>query len=67
MRVVQIRRRPSEAFGPAPLGFPPQPPMDLGAGLSVGAEVWVTLLDDALRKGVVTALDADWLTVELVP
>lgn len=62
-----IRRRPSEAFGPAPLGFPLTPPVDYGAGLQVGREVTVCLPPGPVRHGVVTAIDPDWITVEVAP
>lgn len=63
--VVRVRRRPSEAFGPAPLGFPLQPQADLGAGLYVGALVTVSVGDARWVSGVVTELDAVWITVEV--
>jgi hypothetical protein len=62
---LQIRRRPWEAFGPAPLGFPPTPPVDRGAGLRVGDAVTVNLGGSGLVSGVVTGLDVDWLIVEV--
>lgn len=62
---IRVRRRPSEGFGPAPLGYPPTPPVDLGAGLVVGQAVTVRLDPDAgsLLTGTVAALDAEWITV----
>jgi len=62
--LIHVRRRPSEAFGPVPLGFPPAPPVDLGAGLAVGLPVTVTVHEGVDISGVVTALTTDWITVE---
>ena len=71
--VLRVRRRPHEAYGP-PTTWPLQYEqwraeeerrgVDLGAGLRVGDVVTVTFTG-VQQTGVLTALDADWLTVEV--